>query len=240
MTQQAVDFEQRYRELCDFVSIVAHDLRTPLTSIRGYAQLLQRQARGDAQEPLRAGLGMIVHQADRLADQTEWLLEVARIETGRVALVRTRVDLAQVAHEAALALDPPITFSPRGDGTLALVDADVKRLRKVVHSILEFAAGRAALSPDSAAPAAHVEVDDVFVRLTVADQGEPLADQERARIFERLVLTSQDGRHRSLAHVGLVIAAGIAAAHGGRLEVESPVPGSDRGARLSLFLPQAR
>src|SRR5438552_451447 len=143
MTPTAGDFEQRYRELCDFVSIVAHDLRTPLTSIRGFAQLLQRQARAQADESLRASLDMIVQQAG-------------------------------------------------------------------------------------------------FGRLMVEDGGPPLAAGERARLFERLVLTTDEGRHRMLAHVGLVIAAGMAAAHGGRLEVESPLPGSAGGARLSLSLPQAR
>src|SRR5438270_494551 len=146
MTPTAGDFEQRYRELCDFVSIVAHDLRTPLTSIRGFAQLLQRQARAQADESLRASLDMIVQQADRLAEYTEWLLEIARLEKGRVALVRTRVDLEHVVREVAPAVGLPLAFS-RPCGGAPVVDADQRRIRHMVRAMLEFASERSAATP---------------------------------------------------------------------------------------------
>jgi signal transduction histidine kinase len=239
MTPTAVDFEQRYRELCDFVSIVAHDLRTPLTSIRGFAQLLQRQARAQDGESLRASLDTIVQQADRLAEYTEWLLEIARLETGRVALARTRVDLEHVAQEVAPSLGFALAFT-RPCGGAPVVDADQRRVRHMVRALLEFASERSAATPAAPAPTISFDVQDGFGRLIVEDNGASLTADERAGLFERLVLTSDGGRRRSLAHVGLVIAAGMAVAHGGRLEVESPVSGSERGARLSLALPQAR
>src|SRR3954454_20265440 len=133
MTPTAGDFEERYRELCDFVSIVAHDLRTPLTSIRGFAQLLQRQARAQDGKSLRASLDTIVQQADRLAEYTEWLLEIARLETGRGALARPRVDLEHVAREVAPALGLALAFTRPNDDA-PVVDADQRRVRHMVRA----------------------------------------------------------------------------------------------------------
>src|SRR6266542_1003532 len=101
------DLELRYRELCEFVSIISHDLRNPLAAIRGYAQLLHRQARDDSFAALRPSLATIMEQADRLAGFTELLLDVARIRTSRVALQWVTVDLAPLAREASQTLTPP-------------------------------------------------------------------------------------------------------------------------------------
>src|SRR6058998_1089915 len=139
--------EQRYRELCDFVSLVAHDLRTPLTAIRGYAQLLRRQTGAETQTALRSGLDTIMLQSDRLAEYTEWLLEIARLETGRVALLRTRVDFESVVREEVAALGAPATFSSGRNGAPIVVDADMRRLRQMVRAMAAFAAGRAAILP---------------------------------------------------------------------------------------------
>jgi len=184
-------------------------------------------------------LHTILQRADRLADDTGWLVETARLETGRVALARTRVDLEHVAREVAPALGLALAFTRPNDDA-PVVDADQRRVRHMVRAMLEFASERSAATPVAPAPIISFDVQDGFGRLIVEDNGASLTADERAGLFERLVLTSDGGRRRSLAHVGLVIAAGMAGAHGGRLEVESPVPGSDRGARLSLALPQAR
>lgn len=100
--------EQSRREHDDYISIMAHDLRTPLTSIRGYAQLMLRQARPRNDEPpdpraesLRNGLQTIIEQADRLATLTATLLDVARVRTGRVALHLAEVDLGQLTRDVA-------------------------------------------------------------------------------------------------------------------------------------------
>ena len=135
------ELEQRHRELCEFVSLVSHDLRTPLTAIRGYAQLLQRQTRDEAFAPLRANLTMIMQQADRLASYTELLLDVARLRTGRLALQLGAVDLAQVARAAAASLHPPAQVASEPTGGL-VVDADAKRTHQIVQAMVTFAAER--------------------------------------------------------------------------------------------------
>jgi signal transduction histidine kinase len=233
MSAQQPDCEERYRELCEFISIVAHDLRTPLTSVRGYAQLAQRQLRGAGSTTAQASLDMILSQADRLADYTEWMLEVARIETERMVLNRAWIDLDDVIAEAAASLGITPTITRAGEESPLRVYADARRVRHIVRSMLEFAGGRF----PAEAPRVHLAVRDEFGRLSVEDAGDPLEDDVRERLFSRLVHVSEDGGHRALGQVALVIAAGAAAAHGGRLDVESPVTGSLRGARLHLSLP---
>jgi K+-sensing histidine kinase KdpD len=195
--------------------------------------LLQRQLPADSPASLRLSLDMIVQQSDRLAEQTEWLLEVARVQTNRIALRRTAVDLEHVAREV-LAGSATVTEPSRGaDEARIVVDADVRRVRQMIRAMFEFASSR----PARAAPRLQIDVVDGYGRLAFEDEGDALSSDERAQLFEQLVRVSDDGAHRSLAHFGLVIAAGTAAAHDGRLEIESPLPDAEHGARLILRLP---
>ena len=226
------DLDQRHRELCEFVALISHDLRTPLTAIRGYAQLLQRQAREEAFAPLRPSLAMIMEQADRLAGYTELLLDVARIQTGRVALQRGTVDLAEVAREAARSVTPPAQVEPLQAAASALVEADAKRTLQIVKAMLQFAAER---TPVGHAPRLVVTAEDGAVSIEAQAPGPELPEAERERLLDRLVQISDDGQRRSLAHVPLVVAAGLAEAHGGALDVCST---PDAGTSIRLRLPR--
>ena len=137
--------EEEQEEQQQFLSIAAHDLRTPLAAIRGYAQLLQRQAGPEAPAGQRNGLQTIVQQTDRLADLTEVVLDVARIQTRRLALQRVTADLGQVVREAARGLQgapggrPWCCASPEA---LPRVQGDLARLSQIARALLEFALAR--------------------------------------------------------------------------------------------------
>lgn len=243
--QRLADRERQQRELDEFISLLAHDLRTPLTSIRGYSQLLLRQisSHGADAERLRGGLNTVIQQADRLSDLTNVLLDIARVRTGRLALRRGAVDMAHVARsvlEATLSrpnaplvhLDAP----PSGP----MVDGDSQRITQAIRSLVDFSIER---TPPSHAVTIRLTTlpkagPARLVEIAVSDEGPLLTRDEASRLLHQLVKPAQGGpMERALGQFDLYIARGIAETHGGSIEVESPAPGTSFGAGLTLRLP---
>jgi signal transduction histidine kinase len=231
--------QQYQREHHEFVAAVCHDLRTPLTSIRGYAQLLHRQARSDTHAALRPALELIIQQVDRLSSLAEILLDVIRIETRRLALHRGAVDLAQAVVEVLASFDPRLSPPPRFDAPdePVIVHADRRRLVQMIRAMVSFSTERAQSAQELAPLALRIARTGQEATLEVEDCGSTLDPDECDRLFTRLVTIGEEGEARSLARVDLVIARGLAEAHGGGMEVMSPPEGLEAGARLILRLP---
>jgi signal transduction histidine kinase len=253
---------EEQHELDEFISLLAHDLRTPLTSIRGYAQLLQRHRAGPAgtsgaagaaragvagatggADPVASGLQIIVDQSDRLSAMTNLLLDVSRIRLSRVAVIPARVDLA-AALRLALASWPAQRVAPRLElAEPALhVTADAKRVPQLVGTLLDYFAHRTADDVPVACRVARDrggDGDGARAALVVEDEGDPLAPHELERLFDRLLEDPSMTAERRLARAELYILRGVAQAHGGGVSADSPVPGTGRGVRLTLHLPLA-
>ena len=226
----------------EFISLVAHDLRTPLTAIKGYAQLVLRQRRDQPPgDPIAESMRTIIAQADRLDEMTASLLDISRVRVGRVPLRRSRVDVRAIAQnvflelpEVAAELAPPVDAPP--DPGESIVDADPARVGQVLRTMTTYLAtreGRGALS-------ARLTTSGGDVTIAVLDDGQALAADAAQRLFDRLIqpaLLSPTGWQ--IAHPDLYVARGLAAAHGGTLDVDSPVDGSENGVRLTLTLPLA-
>ena len=225
---------QQY-ELDEFVSLLAHDLRTPLTSIRGYAQLLLRQRTG--QPPLdpsiTSGLTTIVEQSDRLAGLTNLLLDVSRIRLGRVALLRKEVDLGHLARAVIGGWSPaaaaPDLYAP--DQQL-LVSADATRMQQSLRSLLLYASGRqGALPPYSLA--LRAEPPDAICR--VMGGGEALQPARLRRLFAELVSEGESATTWQLAQPDLFVVRGVIEAHGGSVLASTPATG--HGLEMAIRLP---
>ena len=222
----------------EFISLLAHDLRTPLTSIRGYAQLLlRRRHEQTALDPhIASGLQTIIAQSDRLGTMTSLLLDISRVRLGRVALRRGPVDLG-IVTQAVIA-----SWSETHGGELALeghldglvVNADGIRVQQVIRSMLDFVS----LRPGGASPPAiALSKHDGQAFVVVTDEGEPLPEGVRARLFDQLVTGQENDAGWQLAQPELYIARGVTEAHGGRLVAESPLPERDNGLRVSMLIP---
>jgi signal transduction histidine kinase len=228
--------EQRAQHL--FLSIAAHDLRTPLAAIRGYAQLLLRRPGPGETPQQRSGLQTIVQQTDRLASLTETVLDVARIQTRRLALRRVAADLGQVVRQVA----GGVTGQPGAQQPVRLMlpetgpslSGDLARLTQITRALLEFGVGR---SGEEQPVEVRLVADGGGALLIVDDSGPSLSDEERKSLFHRLVVGGEDGQSPALGQLSLYIARGAAEAHGGRVWAESPVPQRERGARLCAWLP---
>jgi signal transduction histidine kinase len=237
IAERLAEQEREQQEQQLFLSVAAHDLRTPLASIRGYAQLLLRQRRAPYSDQQRTSLETIIEQADRLAALTEIVLDVARIQNHRLALRPVAADFGEIVREAAgaaqaLPRSPEIRL--RLPTTGPRLRADPLRLGQIVRGLVEYATGRA--TPEQAVEVA-ITADGEGVLLAVDDWGPVLDEGERLGLFSQLVERGGAGTSPAMGPLGLYIARGAAEAHGGRAWADSPAPGRDGGTRLNVWLP---
>jgi two-component system, OmpR family, sensor kinase len=217
-----------------FVADAAHELRTPIAGIAAAAEaVLQRANDSDTQtrERLLRLLGRETQRAGRLIED---LLDLARIDSG-LSLDRRPTDLREVVDgqvERARLLHPELAFRVDGLGVTANVDA--ARIGQVVANLLNNACH---VTPAGEAVRVAVSRSGSRVSVAVCDAGPGVAEQDRERIFGRLVRGDTDGDSQSSgAGLGLPIARGIARAHGGDVVCQPSPPGS-RGAVFVLSLP---
>ena len=213
-----------------FVADASHELRTPLTSIRGYAELLRKDALGD-EEARRRAAERIEHEASRMGLLVDDLLLLARLDQGR-PLERFTIDLGALVHdsvEVARAVDADRQISLDVVGVV-LVTGDAARLRQVIDNLLH----NAAVHTPPGTPV-HVSVRREGSRavLTLADEGPGMTDDQAERVFDRFYRGSE-ARTGEGTGLGLSIVAALAAAHGGVAYVRS-APG--QGAVFTMELP---
>ncbi|MHB8438831.1 MAG: sensor histidine kinase [Acidimicrobiales bacterium] len=216
-----------------FVADASHELRTPLTSIRGYAELLHKEALSDDASRRRAA-ARIEHEAARMGVLVEELLMLARLDQGGRPLDLVRVDLTSVvgdAVEAARAAEPDRSFfAMLRPGVF--VKGDALRLRQIADNLLD----NAVVHTPPATPV-HVSVEAVaeqgMARLSVADEGPGLDPEHAGRVFDRFY-RGADARGRPGTGLGLSIVAALTEAHGGTAAVGDAARG---GAQFTVEIP---
>jgi len=243
----AIDNASLYREAREaisirdeFLSVAAHELKTPMTSLRGYAQLLAREfERGEAPNPERArrAATTIQVQSDKLARLVAQLLDISRIQSGKLAIERKPTDLSQLAREVIdaaqtqLKLHTIVARLPRE----LIVDIDPLRIEQVVTNLIDNAIK---YSPEGG----QIDVQlgraagSGMVRLAVRDHGVGVPPEHRAHIFDRFYQAHAGGPLTSMAGMGLglYISRQIVELHGGEIGAEFP---EDGGTRLIVRLP---
>jgi len=215
----------------ELVSTVAHELRSPLTSVKGFTATLLAKWDRFNDDQKRLMLETVNADADRVTRLITELLDIARIDSGRLTVSRQVVDIGKVVarHVAAMAArgEDPARFDVRvADGIPEMwVDAD--KLDQVLGNLLENAvrhgAGTVTIVVEPAGDGASV---------TVTDEGEGIPDEQRDRVFTRFWRSGRRGG----TGLGLYIVRGLVEAHGGQIEVGS---GPGGGARFRFVLPAA-
>ncbi|MCC6943077.1 MAG: HAMP domain-containing histidine kinase [Thermomicrobiales bacterium] len=217
-----------------FVSDASHELRNPLTSVRGYAELY-RQGAITSPEAVDNAMGRIESEGGRMARLVDDLLMLARLDEDQ-GLQMAQVDLAAIAREAVADFgvisgnEHPVTFSASGNATLT---GDGVRLRQVIDNLLS----NVRVHPPADTPV-HVSVDqrDGDVILSVADEGPGLSAEQQEHVFDRF-WRADPARTRSKggSGLGLAIVSSIVEGHHGRVELESS-PGT--GTTFRIILPR--
>lgn len=228
--------QQAIRIRDEFLSVAAHELRTPVTSLRGFAQLtlrlLDRDGRLDPDRVERA-LQVIDRRSDKLSRLVMQLLDVSRIQAGRLELDRQLVDVTGLVEGIVTTLQA--TTDRHNLILLAVSPAqamvDPLRLEQVVTNLIDNAIK---YSPDGG----DIEIvlsmpDPESLRLEVRDHGVGIPPEHRDRIFERFYQVDEAGRKKGMG-LGLYITHHIVSLHGGEIDTESP---PDGGTRFVVSLP---
>jgi signal transduction histidine kinase/predicted hydrocarbon binding protein len=210
----------------EFLSVAAHELKTPMTSLRGFAQLLSGQLeRGETPDPVRLkrALSAIDQQSEKLSRLVSQLLDVSRLQGGRLVLEPRATDVAElVAAAVAVAKGQSdrheITVDVQSPGTVVV---DPFRLEQVVTNLIDNAIK---YSPDGGPIRIQVQTRPGEFRILVADRGLGVAPEHRGRIFDRFYQAHADRRLGGMG-LGLYISRQIVELHGGRVEAEFPLEG---------------
>ena len=230
-------FEERRRNeerLRQFVADASHELQTPLTSVRGYAELFRR---GAAQRPddLATTMRRIEAEATRMGLLVDDLLLLARLDQGR-PMDDEPIDLASLVGDLvadARVVEPERPFTEDSEGPV-WVRGDDARLRQVVGNLLSNARAH---TPAGAPVTVRTLARDGEAVIEVADRGPGLVPEHAARVFERFFRADPSrARASGGSGLGLSIVSSIAEAHGGRAEISS-TPGE--GATFRVVLPLA-
>ena len=234
--QDMTPLEEVARLRAEFLGMVSHELRVPLTSIKGsIAALLNKESDLDPVETHQFHR-IIDQQADSLQELIGDLLDVARVETGTLPVSPEPAEVAVLVDRAGSTFrsggarnDLEIELEPG----LPLVMADRRRIVQVIGNLLSNAANH---SPEWSVIRVSAAHEGRHVAFSVADNGKGIAADCLPYLFGKFSSTGGDGeRQTARPGLGLAICRGIVEAHGGRIRAESDGPGT--GARFTFTLP---
>ncbi len=221
----------------DFIAMLGHELRNPIMALRAGLQLLERQS----DERMKAGIHARMEvQAHHLSRLIEDLLDVARIDQGKISLKRERVSLQSVIESAVDTSRPKIEAGAH-DLTVALpaqplwLKGDFTRLSQVVSNLLTNAAK---YTPPEGQIRVSADVDQDHVRIDIADNGVGVAHDMQGRIFDLFTQSKgPDDRSREGLGIGLALVKQLVEMHDGAIELASEGPG--QGSCFTVRLPIA-
>jgi signal transduction histidine kinase len=219
----------------DFVSLVSHELRSPMAAVIGAAETLEQRWRELSPAQRSSFLSLIAGETRRLADLIADVLDTSRIEAGTFTYRFDDVDIGELAQEAVASAtlgQDEVTVRATVRGPLPTVRGDRMRLRQVLANLIDNAVK---WSNGGELVDVDVSATDGRVVVGVRDRGPGIPREEHGVIFEKFG-RAKSGTGRSGTGLGLFIARSIAEAHGGSVEVRS-APGE--GAVFTLELPAA-
>lgn len=222
-----------------FFSMAAHELKTPLTTLLGQVQLIERRARqtGALSERDQRSVQSIISQASRLDKMIGAMLDLSRIERGYLSLEREQVDVVALARRIVDEIQPAHPrhhFRWRGPTEPLVVSGDTIRLEQVLYNLVENAVK---YSPRGGEVAVDVGAEGGVATIRVRDQGIGIAAADIPRLFERFYRVQEAvDSHIGGMGIGLYIVQEIVALHGGSVTVESV---AGEGSSFVVTLPLA-
>ncbi len=219
----------------DFMGMVSHELKTPITSLKAYLQVLQRMAVKEENLMQQNTLEKSLKQVDNMAAMINGFLNVSRLDSGQMHIEKKPFDFqlffSEIEDEVLSVIHThKFIFNTSGP---VLVSADREKISHVIHNLIGNAVK---YSPIGTAVMAEYSVTgDRHLKISVTDQGQGIAEEDRERIFERYY-RAKDIQSTSIAGfgIGLYLCKEIIELHRGRIEVQSS---PDQGSVFSFVLP---
>jgi PAS domain S-box-containing protein len=212
----------------DFIAMVSHELKTPLTSVKAYIQLMQRKFAKADDEPVSKMLDKTELQIRKMTSMINGFLDISRLESGKIQIHREFFDLALLLREAeeesnATVNSHNLIFSPIESVT---INADRNKIGQVIHNLISNAVK---YSPQGSVVTISCTYDSEFAYVSVKDQGKGIAKEDANHIFERYYRVPGENIHLIAGFgIGLYLCSEIISRHKGTISVDSKIgQGSD-------------
>lgn len=232
----ATDIEERKKEMerkDEFIGIASHELKTPLTSLKGYLQLISSYKKDELPPAVKQYVEKASNSLNKLQRLINDLLDVSKIQAGKLEYAFAQVDLTELINNCVenARLIHPLTHFIIRDGSNYLVNANSERLEQVVMNFINNAVK---YSPQNKDVIIETSVHAGNVRVSVTDFGIGLSAAQKERIFERFYRVEDKKHMTSGLGMGLYICAEIISYHNGTIAVESEV---GKGSTFYFELP---
>ncbi len=221
----------------DLIGIVSHELRSPLTAIKGYVDLIATEDIGAITSRQKDYLDIVTKNANRLATLIEDMLDLSRIESGKLQMTFGKVDVRYLVDFCVLTLRPEAekkkqTFLAEIADPELDVCGDVDRLQQ---ALMNLAANAIKYTPDGGNVALRAYREGDTVKMAAVDDGLGISEENQAHLFEKFFrVKGKSTRGIGGTGLGLCITKSIVEAHDGRIEVESE---EGQGSTFTVILP---
>jgi len=235
LRERADALEEANRVKSSFVANMSYELRTPLTSISGFAEMLQQGFGGQLEEQGRAYVAAILDSTERLSGLVDKVLDLTQSDAGQLPLERKPVDIAAMLEEAARDHRPSATakaidFAIEIDQTVGMANGDARRLRQVFDHLLE---NSFAYTPEGGRILIHAEGNKERAVVIVSDNGPGMNMAEQTAALDRFGRVAEGRSSEPALGLGLPLAKQFVEAHGGALSLVSE-PGQGTLVRIEL------
>ncbi|MEX0918743.1 MAG: HAMP domain-containing sensor histidine kinase [Candidatus Paceibacterota bacterium] len=227
------------KQKTEFVSIASHQLRAPLTAIKGYSSMILEGSFGKVPKKIKEKVDIVFESSQKLVRVIEDFLNITRIELGKMKYELTEFDLKNLTEQVlkeyeATAKNQKIKLSFTADKGEYLVYGDSGKIGQVISNVIDNAI--------KYTPAGSVKVavksGDGKVRIDVTDTGVGLEAEEIEKLFQKFVRADDEGKiNVKGTGLGMFVAKQIIEAHQGQIIANSP--GKDQGSTFTLELPDA-
>ncbi|MGB4076368.1 MAG: HAMP domain-containing sensor histidine kinase, partial [Minisyncoccia bacterium] len=239
LAKQLETANERLKELdqmkSEFLSIASHQLRAPITAIRGYSSNMMEGAYGALSETLKEPLSVIQESSRLMASSIEDYLNISRIEQGRMKYEKSDFDIADLAKKVVeellpLASKKGLELSIEAPQDL-MVNADIGKMKQVISNLID----NAIKYTEKGSVRVHVAKDDTLARIIISDTGVGIAPDEMEGLFEKFKRARGANKVNTTGTgLGLYVAKQLIEGNGGTIRIESD--GVGHGSRFIIEL----
>lgn len=227
------------KERDDFLAMLVHELRSPLSVMKGASDLILKDAQRLSKEQIETLLTQIRTSSNGMLKIVDDILDVSKIDSGKFEIHKTfgsinKVLADECAYYEALAGEKQITIEAKPDESIPGFNFDEDRVRQVMNNLLSNAIK---YITEKGKITVSTKKDQANVVVTIADDGDGIPDELKVKLFHKFVQLNNHSHTKAAGSgLGLVIAKGIIQAHGGEIWIEDNVP---KGAKFIFTLPLA-
>jgi signal transduction histidine kinase len=235
--QQNIQLKKADRIKTDFLNVTSHELRTPMSSIKGYTQMISKQILGQINDEQKKALDVILRNTNRLDDLIQDILDVSRLESGTMKFEVVQTDVKNMILETVETIKPfanikNIEITTKFKDNLPKLNIDKERIKQVLTNILNNAIK---FSTDGSAINIFTTNEEESILFEIQDFGRGIPRNELKKVFNIFYqVDSGEDRKYGGVGLGLAISRGIVLTHGGKIWVKSKM---NEGSTFSFTVP---